>query len=177
MSKFINEESIKKLIEIKEWIHENYEGHKTYAENINPEDVGKEGQNLLLEKIGDFFKYNILGLCGCGTPETTLMAIASYLKIIVLNHDDEKGGFIEGRKVMKKKFKVEYVTDDPLLQYMAYDLDGRGVIEHGGNINGAWISEVGEKCLYVFDLLLKIETETCTKDECKKCKYKHLCKD
>lgn len=145
----MDEKTINELKKIREWINEKYPGG--CCENTLDE-------SRLLEDVSDFFQYELLSFCGCGCPEASIRAVRDYLAAVnhhTKNNTDE--GWEEARQMLKDKFGVEYVTDDPLLQYMAYHLDDRGLTDHGSSINGAWIEERGEKCLYVFDLLLKEE--------------------
>lgn len=149
-----NEETIKNLNDIRNFIKENYTD-SCIAHN-SPRTTPCE----LLEEISDFFKYEILDFCGCGCPESSERAVRDYLYAINMRTDkksikDTDERWNKSREYLNEKFKVKYSTDDPLLQFMAYTLDTKDLTDHGSSINGAWIEDLGKICLYIFDLELK----------------------
>lgn len=117
----------------------------------------------LLNELSDFFKFEILGLCGCGCVNSTVKVVRDYLNIVKVRHskDFNTGGkrtlesFNVAHKMMEETFGYNSVSDNGLLQYMAYDLDDRELTEHGTSIDGCWITVLGKICLYVFDLYVR----------------------
>lgn len=110
----------------------------------------------LVEEIADFFSYEIIKLCGCGYPEDTIISIRNYLQIV---NDKLNEKWETTKEKFLKKFGVEAASDNPLLQFMAYMLDDKGLTEHGTSIDGNWITDLGKMCLYVYKLL-DIEEES-----------------
>ena len=147
-----NQEIESNLRKIAECIKENYTDS---CIAYNDRESNMSGQQLLKE-VADFFTYKLIGLCGCGRPEDTIIAIRDYLQIVNDKRNDKretiKNKFLE-------KFGVETVYDNSLLQFMAYMLDDKGLTEHGTSIGGNWITDLGKMCLYVYKLL-DIEEES-----------------
>jgi len=155
MSK-LNQENETNLRKIADYIKEHYPDSCIAYNDIESNMSGCE----LVEEISDFFSYEIIGLCGCGCPEDTIVSIRDYLQIVNDKRNEEwetiKNKFLE-------KFGVETVYDNPLLQFMAYTLDDKGLTDHGTSIGGNWITDLGRMCLYVYDLY--IESESVTENE------------
>lgn len=131
------------LVKIMEWFNETY--------NTTFESISRNLFDMLMENC----KYMMLGLCGCGNPDSTIEAIRDYLNAVnhhSVNTNSQK--WKESEDMLEKSFGVRYVTANPLLQYMAYDLDDKGLTDHGSNIDGAWIEDKGRVCLYLFNKYL-----------------------
>lgn len=141
-----NEETESNLRKIADYIKEHYPDS---CIAYNDRENNMSGYELV-EEIADFFSYEIIKLCGCGCPEDTIISIRDYLQIVNDKRNEEweaiKNNFLE-------KFGVETVYDNPLLQFMAYMLDDKGLTEHGTSIGGNWITDLGKMCLYVYKLL------------------------
>ncbi len=139
-----------KLGEIRHYLKEKYGEAYVESDSTDPYDI--------FDEIADFILYSVLGICGCGTPMNTIIAIRDYLSIIDerAKVNDTSAWNISYTK-MKEKFGYQNPSDNPLFQFMAYTLDHLDIIEHGYNIDGAWLSILGEKCLYVLDLYIKRE--------------------
>lgn len=144
------------LRKIADYIKENYPDS---CIAYNDRDNHMSGCELVQE-IADFFSYEIIGICGCGCPESTLICIRDYLQILndkFANKDVETEKWIQicddSEKRMIEKFKTRYVTDNPLLQFMAYMLDDKGLTEHSTSIDVCWATDLGKMCLYVYNLL------------------------
>lgn len=162
---YMTKETVDKLIEIRNWIKEKYpdscirindDMDDRYNLNESYRNPCLEPQQLL-EDVSDFFKYEMLNLCGCGCPDLTVESIRDYLQIINkrTKSNNKSDCWNVMRKELEDKFGYPDVCSNGLLQYMAYDLDERGFTNHGSNISGAWIEDLGEKCLFVFDVYLK----------------------
>jgi hypothetical protein len=87
-----------------------------------------------------FDSFNRLGVCGCGNPEEVL---AVYHRLMW--------------RLAEKRFdgRLAEVTDghELWLDTMLYTLDAFGLTEHGTSVGGSWLSEDGERCLEVLDVL------------------------
>lgn len=141
---------IDQLQETREWVKRHYPD-SDIADSKEP-----EFQNEILEELTNFFALELLGFCGCGKKDLTIESMRDYLKIVndcTKKNDNE--AWDNRRKQLEKTFGYGCVCDNGVLQYMAYDLDNRGLTDHGSNIAGAWITDIGEKCLFVFDTYLK----------------------
>ena len=77
------------------------------------------------EDLEDYIMVDVLGFCGCGSPDTILRNLERYLDIV------------EKRK---------YPKSDGLLVY-AYVADAAKLTDHGGSVYGAWLTDKGEKVL------------------------------
>lgn len=111
----------------------------------------------VLKMAYEYFSFEVIGLCGCGAIDATIEVIAKYLAIVnfwTTNIDHEN--IIDKRNEQTKStFNVTNITDDPLLQFMAYILDDHNLTNHGSSINGTWITDLGIVCLYVYKVYLK----------------------
>ena len=96
----------------------------------------------LIEECEDFFYYEKLKWCGCGTPEIAKKVIRDYLEIV--NNDSDKKC-----DELKKRFGVEYVYDNELLLCLAYALDAAKFTEHGSSVGGAWLADEGKMFLWL----------------------------
>jgi len=92
-----------------------------------------------------------LGCCGCGNPEETYEAIHEML----LYYSD-----INTHSNYPRIYKG-LVTDEvnPYIQFMAYVLDGKGFLEHGSSIIGAWLTDKGKQLLSYMTEFAKYEYE------------------
>lgn len=117
-------------------------------------------EDSLIEECNEFFRYKVLNICGCGSPEIAEKEIRDYLDI--LNEYTEAGytdnAYIRKEKRLKERFNAESLYDNPLLLFMAYILDDKGFLEHGSCIGGAWITELGKMYLCVLNAM-KLDNE------------------
>lgn len=111
----------------------------------------------VLKMAYEYFSYEIIGLCGCGTINNTIDYIVKYLTIVAYWTDNIRSdNIIDIRNgMMHDNFNVENISDDPLLQFMAYILDDLNFTDHCSSINGTWITDLGRVCLYVYKIYLK----------------------
>lgn len=147
-----NEETEINLRKIADYIKENYP-NSCIAYN---DREGNMDSFQLIQEISSFFSCDIIGLCGCGHPEDTIRSIRDYLQIV---NDKNNDDFETTKKKFLEKFGADSVYDNPLLQFMAYILDDKGLTEHGTSIGGNWITDLGKMCLYSYNLL-DIEEES-----------------
>lgn len=137
------ESIVKKLIEIRDYIATNYPD-SCIAQN-DKVDVECE----LIKDVSEFFLYELIGFCGCGCKDTSAEAVYKYLRVCAFR--SANCGTIKYHESCDKlyeAFNFKDVCDDPLLQFMAYILDDLELTEHGSSIAGAWITELGEMCMY-----------------------------
>lgn len=108
----------------------------------------------------DFFYFEKLNWCGCGSPESVKREIMKYFSILDWWHDVPQGNnndhfhkrYKEYRQKYHEAFGVYDVFDNPLLLALAYSMDAAGFTEHGSSIRGAWLTEEGEMFLYLLQL-------------------------
>lgn len=124
--------------EIKDYIIKKYPD-SCLAHNYKEEYYYDE---RLIEECEDFFYYEKLKWCGCGTPEIAKKVIRDYLEIVDNNYYEKRDG-------LKKRFGVEYVYNNELLLCLAYALDAAEFTEHGGSVGGAWLADEGVMFLWL----------------------------
>ena len=81
-----------------------------------------------------------LNICGCGNPEMVYRLIHVVLKEILesrVRTDDEVGYY----------------------DYMIYQLNVRGFLEHEYSIHGSWVTEKGKKLIEALDEMAKYDYE------------------
>lgn len=128
------------------------------------EEIIPEGQRFVENKefIHGFY-YQVIGLCGCGSPGDRLLLIKSLLNQVydrttdyrVADLDrDAMAGLYE--KHQRKLHAVFGFAENPgegmfsdiqngVVQFVMDILDEADLLEHGGSIGGAWLSKNGEK--------------------------------
>lgn len=90
--------------------------------------------NELVKLVGE------LNICGCGCPENVYRLIHAVLKEI-----------LESR--VRVNDEVGYYD------YMIYQLNEQGFLEHGSSIFGSWITEKGKKLIEALDEMAKYNYE------------------
>lgn len=101
-------------------------------------------ENLAL--VIQFYWYEVLKWCGCGTPETALMAIASYLELQDRDIKDHES-YIKWKNEIKEAFSPDG-DENGLYQCLAYSLDSAEFTEHGSSICACWLTEDGKYFLW-----------------------------
>ena len=150
--KNIDKDVNKNLIMIKSWLCDKYGSNRVSIDS-------SEGYELFND-IMEFMKFSILGCCGCGDIDSTLIAIRDYLYLVKHRTDNNTTeGWNESKHMLKEKFGVDHISNDRILQYMAYSLDTMEFTDHGSSINGTWILDLGRIALYLFDLYFGEEDE------------------
>lgn len=100
----------------------------------------------------DYYTFEVLHLCGCGSPEDTYEVIRRYLHIRKARFRDDLS-----YDLVKESYNVNLHMDYDdsiqygMLQFLAYVLDSYGFTTHGGGIGGCWLTEDGERLLTVLD--------------------------
>lgn len=119
-------------------------------------------------KLKDFY-YNKLDFCGCGRPDCTLEFIKKLLNIIKQKTDrrsepnyncDESWDKHQNNLIETFEFKAEKELSDiqdGIVQFVMYYLDRIGVLEHGGGIGGAWLSDYGKELLEILNYFDDLE--------------------
>lgn len=81
-----------------------------------------------------------LGICGCGNPKMVYRLI---------------------HVVMKEIHESSVRVDDYVghYDYMIYQLNEQGFLEHGSSIYGSWVTEKGEKLIEALDEMAKYDYE------------------
>lgn len=111
-----------------------------------------EEEELLIEPLMDYFMYEKLDLCGCGSPEDTYEIIRRYLHVRKDAHD----GNLPYNEVCDRYMSDLHINYSDeiqygMLQFLMYILDSHGFTEHGSSVGGCWLTESGEMFLTVLD--------------------------
>ena len=120
---------------IKEEANKNGDEHFSYNTD--------KGYETELETLMNYFRYERLKWCGCGSVEESNETVRKFL--------DAHRDFDNRRDKMKEYFGVHSIYDEPLLQCLAYTMDAAGFTEHGTSIYGAWLTEDGKDYLYCLE--------------------------
>ena len=142
-----------KLSEIAEYIIEKYPN--CCMSNNNDVVKGcreKWYEESLIDPLMDFFSYELLHLCGCGTPEDTYELIRKILTIR-FEWQSRKISYEEVIRRYKDDLKLDTNNSSHygILQFVMYILDHNGILEHGSSIGGCWLTNLGEMYLTVLN--------------------------
>ena len=127
------------------------------------------------EELYNYFRYEVLNWCGCGSPEKADKQVVKYLNLIDIpwrdkydtaleNLKDFDRKYAEYKKLCKEYFGCESIYDNPLLLCLAYTMDAAGFSEHGSSIGGAWITDRGRIYRYAIMKHLVYEEESLDED-------------
>lgn len=84
-----------------------------------------------------------LGLCGCGEPWLVIQKVYDLL-IVMEQWRNKPGAFVSLTTRRRKLEKILAMKEQPALAFsFLYMLNDNDMIEHGGNILTAWISDKG----------------------------------
>lgn len=106
----------------------------------------------LIQPLMDYYMYEKLNLCGCGSPDDTYEVIRRYLHI----RKDWYSKDISYEEVIER-YKTDLFIDTDndihygILQFLMYVLDENGFTEHGSSVGGCWLTKNGERLLAVLD--------------------------
>ena len=127
----------------------HYGNYKEYSEEMIEE--------TFLEQLDDFFTYEIIDLCSCGTPNNCKKDILNLLNILYnkkINPNSNEAYEIKTQQ-LKETFNARTVYDNSLLLFMVYILDSKGLLDHGSSIGGAWITDLGNMCRIIYNKTLE----------------------
>ena len=145
-----------KLSEIAEYIVKKYPDC-CMVENHTVTNGCREDwyEEHLIDPLMDFFSYEIIDMCGCGSPEDTLEMIRRLLHIRNNWHDGDNSKKSWEQKNEQYNIQLHINYEDEmnygLLQFVMYMLDKCGILEHGSSIGGCWLTELGKMYLEVLD--------------------------
>ena len=80
-----------------------------------------------------------LGICGCGCPSSVYATIHEVVKDI--------------------NFAGPRTDQSDYCNYMIYQLNEQGFLEHGSSIFGSWVTEKGKKLIEALDEMAKYDYE------------------
>jgi hypothetical protein len=97
--------------------------------------------------------------CHCGDPEAALELMRDVLQLI---SDKNPGSFDEIYRELEEKLGLK--EHRGLYWSYFYTLDAAGLLEHGGNVSGSWLTPFGEEILLALqscnlDTVLDEETD------------------
>jgi hypothetical protein len=104
--------------------------------------IGPDGAHHENEK--QVFHYDVLGMCGCGEPEEAYNFLLGILKLA-----DRRAYYAAaGRSAKWVALETETAAAiranaDMAAHVLLHLLTERGVIEHGGNVGGSWLTDLG----------------------------------
>lgn len=109
-------------------------------------------EEYLIDPLMNFFSYEIMGLCGCGCPEDTHRVIRYVLNIRNdwmnknIKYDEVKNRYCSDLHI-----DLSYDVHHGMLQYILYDLNDHGILEHGSSVGGSWLTNLGKMYLDVLN--------------------------
>lgn len=142
-----------KLSEIAEYIIEKYPNCcMSYNNDVVKGCREKWYEESLVDPLMDFFSYELLHLCGCGTPEDTYELIRKFLTIR-FERQSRKISYEEVIRRYKDDLKLDTNNSSHygILQFVMYILDHNDILDHGSSIGGCWLTNLGEMYLIVLN--------------------------
>lgn len=127
---------------------------------------------MTLNELHDWV-FTDLGFCGCGDPEAALEFLKSVL-LAIRKRSNENREIEESEAESQERWKrnsaalrelIGMETAPAMAWSYLYLLDSKGLLEHGGNCSGSWLTEKGED---VLDALLKYDADSiieCAEDD------------
>ena len=115
----------------------------------------------LQKECENFFYFEKLQWCGCGSPEMVKREILKYFSLLEWWHniplnDDYHKNYYKYYKELENKYEDAFgvinVYCNPLLLAFAYTMDAAGLTEHGSSILGAWLTDEGKMFLSLLRL-------------------------
>lgn len=111
-----------------------------------------EEEELLIKPLMDYFMYEKLDLCGCGSPEDSYEAIRRYLHVRKDAYDDTfPYNEVYDRYMSDLHINCFDELQYGILQFLMYILDSCGFTEHGCSVSRCWLTESGEMLMIVLD--------------------------
>lgn len=142
-----------KLNEIADFVFKYYPN--SYFSTNNAAYMGREDEeceDYLIDKLLNFFSYELLHICGCGRPENTYEIIRRILSI----RYEYINGSLEFEDIAQR-YEEDLQLDHSnnihygLMQFVLYMLDYFQFVEHGSGIYGCWLTDLGEMYLTVLN--------------------------
>lgn len=112
-----------------------------------------DDEYVLIDQLLDLFAYDILGLCGCGTPKDTWNMIRIVLNALNDKHED-KCTYDEYQLRLKDELHINPSEDIQygLYQFVLYILNDKKILEHGSSVGGSFLTDLGKKYLTVLNI-------------------------
>ena len=109
-------------------------------------------ETSLIDILMDFFSFEIINMCGCGSPSDTNNMIRKIL-IIHSEFHDKKINYKTVDERYKKDLDLDINNENHygVLQFILYMLDSCEILAHGSSINSAWLTELGQMYLTVLN--------------------------
>lgn len=141
-----------KIYEIVEYVIKTYPDCMMAKDDTIVNDNNKYYGDMFVDDLLNFYFHEKIKLCGCGSPEDTYECIRQLLTIRQgsmtdkLNYQDEIVNYKTALNI-----NIEDDMQNGLLQFMMYILDDCGILQHGNNIGGCWLTEEGEMLLTILN--------------------------
>ena len=99
--------------------------------------------------------YKKLNLCGCGSPVEIAFMIKDILKAINNKTNNNNLDFdIQWKQYDMELFNTIGISSSNIVyEFVLKVLDSVDVLEHGGSIGGAWLSDYGKELLCAYELI------------------------
>jgi len=88
-----------------------------------------------------FFDSDQLGWCGCGDPDSAYELLRNLLRVMAVPPGAQRASVLSDL----------LGNDDGRAFTILYSVGRAGLIEHGGHIRGAWLTEKGRRCLALME--------------------------
>ena len=82
----------------------------------------------------------LLGFCGCGCPEEAMQYIGKILGAVAARQESSWD-------INEVHQTLNLPDEHPAYWVVWYHLDSRGLLEHGGNVTGSWLTDKGKEAL------------------------------
>ncbi len=118
------------------------------------------------------FYYNRLKFCGCGCPVDTLKFLKGFLNKYSKTQNDMWEADRKDRSMYHDLHQLGKLSSfgmnissgdkniqDGVIDFVMYSLDNIGVLEHGGSIGGAWLTDYGKEVVDSLNKLTDDELE------------------
>lgn len=126
-------------------VEERAAKHWSLTKGDDSEYPYKDQDGVWWQSPATWLFIGILGGCGCGSSDEFSENAVALLRFFNTPHD-----------------KRNFSSIDPATELLAHWFSGKGLIEHGSILTGAWLSEKGKQVLGAIDSLGGDPNHHCT---------------
>jgi hypothetical protein len=90
--------------------------------------------------------HELIPLCGCGDPSASMVYVAGILQAIKARSDNQWDDASRERFASAMQLHDEH----PAYWFVLYQLDHLGLLEHGSNVRGSWLTDKGKRALELY---------------------------
>ena len=142
------------LSEIAEFVVKEYPKSFIAVNNVVKPGLREDWyEDYLIDELMDHFSYEIMDMCGCGSPDYTYEMIRRVLHIRKEWFETDDMPYDVKVKRYEENLHINYenTMNYGMLQFVLYMLDSKGIVEHGSSIGGCFLTELGKMYLTVLD--------------------------